>query len=209
MKFFKSVVLVLVFAPTSDAFLLEILNAILGLILTPYIALVAPGICDSGVTALSLDDIFDCTCSGSYQNFSIVGTVDCGPKDSGLTCVGPGDTLCSRTDFGASFQASGAGISGTIEACFAFETGLPEGLSNILQLPNPLCLAAVTTGLAITDCEVTLGSYPCTCDVCNPNTDGGFFKYDCSTVDLAPGLSIFIPGPKADECVGLAFNSAP
>ena len=206
MKVFKSALLVLIFAPTSDAFLLELLNAILGFILAPVIFFVAPGICTGGLEALGLTDVLDCACTGGYQDFGIVGTVDCGPSNTNGLCLGPGDTLCASVDFGATFEAGANAVGATIKSCFEFTTGLPAGITDIAQVPSPLCLSAVFEGVAISDCGVTLGNNNCTCDICNPATNGKFFKYNCSNVDLAPTLPIFIAGPASNGCIGLAFN---
>jgi len=220
-KLSKQAFLLLIFAPTANAFLWDILDAILGFILTPYILFIAPGVCDTGLSALALDEALTCGCAGGYANFSITGTVDCdliaptclGPP----TAASPDGTLCAKTEFGSTFTAGGAGVAGEIRACFAFELGLPAEfppeITSFASVP-PLCLSAQAVGLAIDSCTVKLGDDPCVCEICDPATTGGYFSFNCSAVDLGkniPDLPIlgdvvpFIPGP-ASGCLGLAFN---
>jgi len=208
MKLFLSAFLFVIFAPTADAFLWGLLTPLLEFFLAPFIALAAPSICKAGVTALALDQVLDCGCDGGFGPSGISGTVDCGLMEP--VCMGPGETLCAQTEFDATFVAGGEGISGEISGCLAFETGLPPFLESFADVPSPLCITAQAVGLALSGCQVTLGggeNNECSCEICSPADDGGYFKYNCSGIDLAPGLPVFVAGPSSNGvCLGLAFN---
>lgn len=205
MKLFKSALLLLIFAPTAAAqdsnFILQILNLIIGFILGPYISLVAPGICQTGLQTLGLAGVLDCACTGEYVNFSIVASVSCGVKAGASPCLVPPSSLCGDVDLDTTFTASGAGLSGSLGACLAVDSGLPAGLINVPKL----CVDAVApVGLGFTGCTVKLGSSNCnSCTICNAATDGGYFKFDCSNLFLIPGI---LPAPKLDTCLGFGFN---
>lgn len=205
----------MLFAPTAAAqagttnIFLELLNAIIGFFLSPYINLVAPEICSNGVEALDLEDILNCQCTGKYQNFGIVGSVDCVLQQGVKPCLLPPTTFCGAPSLVAAFTAGGAGLSGSLGACIEFETGLPPVLSNILSVPE-LCVEAVApSGLTFSQCRVKLGNTNCAnCTICDPATDGGYFKFDCSNVNLIPGSGLNFTGPKLDTCLGFGFNAA-
>lgn len=217
-KLSKQAFFLLIFAPTANAFLWGLLSDILGILFTPVIIFASPGICDNGLTALQLEDVLDCGCSGGYENFGITGTVDCFSKDA--TCLGANNTLCAKPGFGATFTAGGDGVSGGIGACFGFDeaTGLPPEIPSDFSAfvgVEPLCLSTETgDGLDLKTCTVKLGDESCECEICDPETESGYFRYNCSTIDLGKnfpeveGVDIvpFIPGPASDGCVGLAFN---
>ena len=216
MKLFRSAFFwLMVLAPTVAAqadtvnIFLQILNVIIGFLIAPYINLVAPEICSNGVEALDLDAVLNCQCTGEYQNFGIVGSVDCGLQQGVKPCLLPPSTFCGAPSLVATFSANGAGLSGSLGACFEFETGLPPVLAGIFSVPE-LCVEAVApSGLAFSQCRVKLGSTNCaSCTICDPTTEGGYFKFDCSNVDLIPGLGTAFPGPKLDTCLGFGFNPA-
>lgn len=192
--------LILIFAPTAHGFLEDLIFIIIELILTPILPLIVPPICAGGLEALNLDGLVTCTCTGGFQAEGIVGTADCELNDP--ICLDEGGFLCAATEFGATFVAGGEGLTGDIDACFEISTGLPPGIEDIADLKNPLCLSAQAEGLELTECTITLGGDACDCEVCDLEEDGGFFSFDCKSVDLFLGFG----GPASDGCIGLAFN---
>ena len=205
MKLFQSALLLLIFVPSAAAqesnFILQILNLIIGFILGPYISLVAPGICQTGLETLGLAGVLDCGCTGKYENFGIVASVACGLQPGENPCLVPPSSLCGNVDLATTFTASGEGLSGNLGACFEIDSGLPAGFIDVPKL----CVDAVApVGLGFTGCTVKLGSSNCnSCTICDAAKDGGFFKFDCSNLFLIQGI---LPAPKLDTCLGFGFN---
>ena len=206
MKLFKSVLLLVIFAPTvagqETNFFLQIINIIIGFVLGPYISLVAPGICQTGLETLNLDEVFDCQCTGAYKDFSIVASVACGVQEGATPCLIPPNTLCGDTSLATTFTASGAGLAGSLGACIDIQTGLPLNL----DVPE-LCVDAVApVGLGFTSCTAKLGGTPCnSCTICDAAKDGGYFKFDCSNIDIIPGIFKL---PPLETCLGFGFTAS-
>ena len=158
-------------------------------------------VCDLTLAELGLDTAIDCTCNATYRGLFLGADGSIGCTLSEPRCLIPPDTYCATGEVNVTAGGglfTDTAIESDISACFEVDSGLPGGIASI----EDLCFVFVPSGLSLASCNASIGGVECdSCTICDSGVD---FTFDCSNIDLLPGVFTF-PGPKISNCIGLSL----
>jgi hypothetical protein len=170
-------------------------------LLNAFLQPVVQGVCATTQTELGLDGTLDCTCNAQSLGLfrGVDGNITCTLPEP--RCFVPPSLYCADGTIDVSVSGgifTQTAIETDITGCFQVDSGFPGGIASI----DDICFNFVPNGLSLETCTASVGGAECqNCTICDSGID---FTFDCSNIDILPGV-LRLPGPKVTTCLGLSL----